>query len=131
MSIPPFYTRARRVVIGGQLIGSVMKKCSANSSSVIMAFWPSNGNDLSSIDYSRMRVGIVQGYYKHTVVLNNADNNRSETHEHIIANVTWKQRHPHEDWFESSATVTFTLNEPSSMCSYIYPSTENCSCLCS
>lgn len=90
VSLPPFYTRSGRIVIGGQLIGSVMNRCSANSSSVIMSFWPSNGDDLSPINYSRMRVGVVQEFYKHIVLLKKADSNllnlplRSE---HIIAKV--------------------------------------------
>ena len=32
-----------------------------------MAHWPARGNDLTSIDYSRMRVGTVHYYCKHKV----------------------------------------------------------------
>ena len=119
VSVPPFYTRSGWITIGGQLIGSVMSGCSSNPSSVIMAFWPTNGRDLSNIDHSTMRVGVVQCYYKHYVILPSNDSEVGSKIEHILAHVAWKQRHTHEDWFGASATVTFTMNEPPSMCSYI------------
>ena len=59
-SVSPFYVRSGRVSMCNQVIGSVMNATSAKSSSVVMAYWPSRGNQLSNIDYSRMKVGVVQ-----------------------------------------------------------------------
>ena len=63
--ISHFYIHCKQVALGGDVIGSV--KC-GSASSVIMAYWPSQGDDLSNIDYtSRMSVGVVQHYIQHTV----------------------------------------------------------------
>ena len=95
-----------------------MNRNTANASSVIMAFRPTSGSNLSTINYSRMSVGVVQKYYKNTVTLGKK-NTVEEKNEHVLAYVVWKKRHTHEDWFGLSATVTFTLDEPHSMCSFI------------
>ena len=59
--ISPFFLRSGRINFCGQLIGSEMNATSSCSSSVIMAYWPSKGDDLSTIDYGeRMAVGTVQ-----------------------------------------------------------------------
>ena len=62
-----------------------------------MAYWPAQGNDLSSIDYSRIRIGIVHYYCKHQVVFTDSGDCIARG-EHIFAYVSWKQRHPHEEW---------------------------------
>ena len=50
--VSPFLVCSGRVTVCDQVIGSVKNATSCNSSSVIAAYWPSNGNDLSKIDYS-------------------------------------------------------------------------------
>ena len=55
----PFYQRATRVSLAGDLLGSIHNAASAPASSVIMAFWPGRGINLSAINYTRMRVGVV------------------------------------------------------------------------
>ena len=112
--VSPFYIRSGRASLCNQVIGSMMNAASCNSSSVIMAYWPSGGNDLSNIDYSRMHVGEVQYFCKHKVIFSDSD-----TIEHILAYVCWKQKHPHQEWYGISATVCFNMNEPPSMCSFI------------
>ena len=101
-----------------QVIGSTMNAASSNSSSVIMAYWPAQGNDLSSIDYSRMRIGTVHYYRRQRVVLTVSGDTVTRS-EHILAYVSWKQRHPHEEWYGISATVALNINEPLSMCNFI------------
>jgi len=65
--VPRFYRKFGRVIIAGDLIGSDMRGPNNHSSSVIMAFWPDRGESLSNIDYSRMRVAVVQYFIQHTV----------------------------------------------------------------
>ena len=72
-----------------------MNAASSSLSSVIMAYWPLRGNDLSSIDYSRVRIGTVDYYCKHQVVFSVSGDTIAHS-EPILAYVSWKQRHPHE-----------------------------------
>ena len=116
--ISPFYERSGRVTLCGQLMGSVLNASSCASSSVIMAYWPVNSSTLDNIDYSHKRIGIVQYYFRHKIVLQQADGS-CKYEEHIFAYVIWKQRHPNEAWFGISATVCLDLNEPNTMCNYI------------
>ena len=116
--VSPFYIRAGRATLCNQVIGSTMNAASSNSSSVIMAYWPARGNDLSFIDYSRMRIGTVHYYCKHQVAFTVSGNTTAHS-EHIFAYVSWKQRHPHEEWYGISATVALNTNEPSSMRNFI------------
>ena len=46
------------MIVAGDF-GLVLNAASSTASSVIMAFWPGRGDDLSAIDYSWMRVGVV------------------------------------------------------------------------
>ena len=112
--VSPFYVRSGRAALWNQVIGSVMNATSCNSSSVITAYWPSRGNDLSKTDDSRMRVGRVQYFCKHRASFCDSD-----TSEHIFAYVAWKQKHPHEEWLGISATVCLNMDEAPSMCSFI------------
>ena len=43
-----------RITIAGDLIGSDMPGPNSRTSSVVMAYWPSRGNTLDNIDYTRM-----------------------------------------------------------------------------
>ena len=78
-------------------MGSV--KC-GSASYVIMAYWPSQGDDLSNIDYtSRMSVGAVQHYIQDTVSMPSPTDLETEScqYNHVFARVCWKQKHPSED----------------------------------
>ena len=125
--ISPFFLRSGRINFCGQLIGSEMNATSS-CSSVIMAYWPSKGDDLSTIDYGeRMAVGTVQYFCKHRVTLVNSDNHE-EDYEHVLAYVSWKQRHPHSDWYGISATVTINMYEFTSWSSFIPVQRIHCVC---
>ena len=117
-TVSPFYVRSGRVSMCNQVIGSVMNATSAKSSLVVMAYWPSRGNQLSNIDYSRMNVGVVQYFFKHRTKSYISGGQVKES-EHIFAYVKWKQSHPHQDWFGISATVCLNMNEAFSMCSFL------------
>lgn len=116
--ISPFFERSGRVTVACDLLGSVLNAASSISSSIVMAYWPGRGDDLSAIDYSRMRVGVVQFYFKHSIVLYD-EQQRKKNLEHIFACVYWKQKHPREDWFGISATVCVNMFEPLSACNFI------------
>ena len=117
-TISPFYIRSGRATLCNQVIGSLMNSTSARSSSVVMAFWPSRESELSNINYSRMKVGVVQYFFKHEVKLCVSDSQVRES-EHIFAYVKWKQSHPNQDWFGISATVCVNMDEAFSMCSFL------------
>lgn len=116
--VPPFYQYSGRATLCTQLMGSVLNRSSCTSSSVIAAFWPGNSSDLSTIDYSRKRIGVVQYYLRHSIIFKQIDGT-DEHVEHIFACVIWKQQHANAEWFGISATICLNSNEPSSMCSYI------------
>ena len=94
------------------MIGSVYNAVSANSSSVVMAYWPGRGDDLSSIDYAHMRVGTAQYFFKHhAVICSPEDASLKQDIDLIFACVYWKQKHPNQEWFGNSATVCFNMFE--------------------
>ena len=41
--------------------------------SVIVAYWPSTGHSLATIDYTHYRVGVIQYFLKHAVTFVDAD----------------------------------------------------------
>jgi len=115
----PFYSCSGRVALGNELIGSVMNATSCNSCSVIVAYWPSRGDTLSNITYSHKSVGVVQYFIKHQAKLKDSDASETFSVQHIFAYVIWKQEHIQKDWFGISATVSQTINEAPSMCSFL------------
>ena len=56
-----------RLQLAGDVIGSDMPGPHSHTSSVIMAYWPSRGNILNNINYSKRQVGIVQYYIRHKI----------------------------------------------------------------
>ena len=50
VSVSLFYERCGRVTTAGDLIGSELNAASSTASSVVMAFWPGRGDDLSATD---------------------------------------------------------------------------------
>lgn len=117
VSIPPFYSFSGRAILCGEVLGSVVNATSCKSASIIMAYWPLRHEVMRCIDYSRMRVGCVQHYCKHQLTI--SAENGSEQLDHIFAFVQWKERHPQDNWYGSSATICFNSNEPSSKFSFI------------
>ena len=113
--VSPFYDHYGRIMLGGDVIGSSMPGPNNSASSVIMAFWPDSGN-FHSINYSRMRVGVVQYFLKHTTTLASDTENTCIEVQHVLAYVKWKEQHPQFDWFGVFATVCvdmFTSQTPS------------------
>ena len=116
---PYSYQEYGRVLLAGDLLGSMKPGQNNRSSSVIMAFWPGSGETLETIDYSRMRVGEVQYYIKHTIKVYTPDLNQQEDQPHFFAYVTWKKRHPDYNWFGISATVCTDLDELPETCCFL------------
>ena len=83
----------------------------SKSSAVIMAYWPSRGQDLGSIDYSTMQVGTVQYFVRHQ--FHYCISGSCSYHEEVLlfACVKWKRLHTHFDWFGSSAIVCECIDE--------------------
>lgn len=94
-----------------------MNATSSNSSSVIAAYWPSRGNDLSTVNHSCLSIGRVQYFCKHKATF--IDSGKVKHCEHILAYVTWKQKHPREEWFGISATVCVDMDDAPSVCCFI------------
>ena len=118
-STSPFFQQCGRITLAGDLIGSVLNGASTVCSSVVMAYWPGRGDNVFNIDYSRMRVGVVQYFFKHSVVLYNGQTSTKHRMEHFFACIYWKERHPREDWFGISATVCVNMFEPLSTCNFV------------
>ena len=76
----------------GDLISSVHNAASATSSSVVMAYWPGRGNNLSTIDYSSRHRSV---FFKHDVMICSAENVQKNI-KLVFAYVYWKQKHPRD-----------------------------------
>ena len=63
--VSPFYKRVRRVTLCDDIIGSTLNRRTANSCSVIGAYWPGTGDNLTQINLSSMRIGIIQFFLQH------------------------------------------------------------------
>ena len=77
--LSPFYLRSNRIRLAGALIGSDNNAASATTSFVIMAYWPTRGEDLNVIDNSSMHVGVVQYYFRHRAEVCNKENQKCTT----------------------------------------------------
>ncbi len=115
--LPRYYQLCGRVTLCGDLVGSVLPGGNNFASSVIMAFWPSTGDNVLSIDYSRMKVGVVQYFVKHSVYFLSEQN--IDKVEHVFAYVKWRTMHPNYDHFGRSATVCANMFEPPGVCSFL------------
>ena len=113
---PVFYEECRRAIIGDEIVSSVRYK--DDHQAVIVAFWPSTGSSLNSIDYTACNVGLIQYFVKHSVIFT-TENNQESTEEHLFCYIKWKQHHPNRNWFGVSAVLSSTLDEIESPCCYM------------
>lgn len=113
---PHYYELCGRVTLAGDLIGSVLPGGNQISSSVIMAFWAGSGNNLLSIDYDQMRVGIVQKFIKHSYFFIRETCRESRTH---ICLCKMEKSASIVIFFCLSATVCIDLFEPPGVCSFL------------
>lgn len=103
--MPYFYLECGRILLGGDIIGSVKPGPNNYSSSVIHAHWPASG-DLLRVDcHEWMRVGVIQYYLKHSIKVSDSESHVAKQLTHIFSYVHWRCLHPHETWFGVSATV--------------------------
>ena len=82
-----------------------------------MAFWPSRGTTLSSIDYERKNVGVVQYFVRHSVHFKRES--RIDVLEHVFSYVKWKKVHPDHDFYGRSAIVSENMFELPSIYSFL------------
>ena len=66
-----FYCKFGKITLTDDVIGSTLPGANSRSSSVVMAFWCNRGDRLDNIDYSCIRVGVVQFFFQHQVYLDN------------------------------------------------------------
>ena len=84
-----------------------------------MSFWPRSGHSLQSIEYGRMRVGVVQYFLQHSVTVCDGEPSSSETLCHLLCYIHWKKVHPHADWCGISATICTELFETPDVCCFM------------
>ena len=115
--IPRHYQGFGRVGLGGSLIGSTLPGGNNSNSSVIMAFWAGSGNDLLAIDYTRMRIGVIQYFLLHSVHFQR--DSGTEEVEHAFAYVFWKKLHPNSNFYGVTSTVSSSLFETPAACCFL------------
>ena len=126
--IPRFFKKFGHVLIAGELIGSDMRGSNSRCSSVVMAFWPNRGSSLNNIDYTTMRVGVVQYFLHHT--LSYCTDNETKQDEHLFAYVRWKELHPCHDFYGVSATVCVDMFHFYDACCFLPVQRIACRCAC-
>ena len=84
---------AGRVSIGGDILGSTTNNRSAQSSSIVAAYWPTSGRNITNIDYSCRSIGKVVFYFKHSVTLRNLSTRISKTVQYTMAYIQWVECH--------------------------------------
>jgi len=114
--MPSVYTKFGQLRMGADVFGSELPGPNNHSSSVVMAYWPSKGNNLSSTDYSKLQVGVIQYFMQHKVYFD-ADN--SNNTEHVFTCIRWKKLHEHYDWYGTSAIICENEFESFSPCCYL------------
>lgn len=117
--MPRFFRKFGRVTIPGDLVGSDMPGTNSNSSSVVMAFWPERGSNLSSTDYSKKSVGVMQYFLQHTITYNHTTNSDIKKADHLFALVCWKELHCCHDYYGVSATLCNDIFQPLDLCSFL------------
>ena len=92
---------------------------SAQSSSVIAAYWPTYGSNILAFDHSRLSMGKVQYYFYHSVTIRESHSEISKIVHYTFAYCHWMNYHHENSIFGISATVCATLTREPSMCSII------------
>ena len=115
LHMPCNYLCFGRVALGATIVGSVLPGGNSKSSSVVMAQWVGSGNSITTSN-ACMRVGVVQHFIVHRVKFQ--AENGPETVEHVFAYVPWKKMHPNTNYYGVTTTVSSTLSETPSACSF-------------
>lgn len=113
----PFYVRQGRIRIGREVLGSTLHGCSAKSSSVISAYWPTFRHNIQQFNQSRPSIGKVQYYFSHSVTLTDNQAQISENMQYTFAYIHWMEYHHQYSSYGISATVSANLARETSLCS--------------
>ena len=124
----PFIQRYGCITLFNDIIGSCLPGRNNRKSSVIMAYWPTSGDALRSIECTTLSVGIVQYFIKHTVSSIQTPESNFQDYEHVFAYVHWKQKHPQNNWFGTFAIVCVDIDEPLSPTCFIPVQRNACRC---
>lgn len=106
--ISHFYLRANKAVIADEIVGSACSR--SKKASVIGAYWPSNGSSLSTIDYSKLNIGVIQYFLKHTMSMKDKCGRTKDFH-HILCDVKWFISHPESHWFGTSTVIAHAFEK--------------------
>ena len=117
--ISPFYIRSGRASIGGDILGSTMNNRSARSLSTIAAYWPTEGNSISCINYSHKSIGKVSYYFTQSITVRKAGALMSQKMQYTMAFVQWMETHPQHSLYGISATLCYNTYMSPSLCSFI------------
>ena len=116
--ISPFYHCHGTISVGGDILGSKLNSRSAQSSSVVTAYWPTHGRNINSFDHSRASVGRVQHYVNHAVTIKD-NHGTSQIVTYTLAYVHWMNLHHQSTMYGISATVCENSECEPSLCSFI------------
>ena len=95
------------ISVGTEVIRNTKK------SGVVMAYWPSSGTSLMSVNYTRYSVGIIDKFVKHHIKFEDGEE------DHLFCYVKWKESHPLFDWFGQLATVSCNTNAIENACCFM------------
>lgn len=123
-SISHFTFKVSRVMLNNDIIGSVCSR--SKKASVIGAFWPSEGS-VSSIDYTRLQIGIIQYFIEHKVVLKEEGGSSLEQ-TCLLCCVKWFKPHPEHNYFGNSVIVAQHLEATESPMRYMPVQRIACRC---
>lgn len=117
--VSPFYVYSGRVNFGGETLGSTLNNHSSILSSVLSAYWPIHGNDITVFDSGHISIGRVEFYFTHMVTLMNNNTCTTEVVHYTMASVQWMDHHNHSSRYGVSAVVCANFSRERSLCSYI------------
>ena len=117
--VSPFYQRYGKVSVGGDILGSSLNSHSAQSSSVIAAFWGTYGHDITRFTQSERSIGKVQYYIRNAVTIKDEISGKSTVVNFTLAYVLWMEYHHQNSLYGISATVCANSVKESSLCSFI------------
>ena len=96
-----------------------MNNRSAKSASTIAAYWPTEGNSISCINYSHKSIGKVLYYFTQSITVRKASASTSQKLQYTMAFVQWMETHPQHTLYGISATLCYNIYKSPSLCSFI------------
>ena len=105
--------------MGSDILGSTLNHHSAESSSIICAYWPTHGSTITDFSASKINIGQVTSHFSHKITVMNRATFASDVHHYIMARVCWMCDHHQSSRYGISAVVCSNSFWEPSLCSYI------------